>query len=85
VEALFAELKNQIGLRRLRLRRLSLFASSSSSRQLPRTSSDWSVPQPRTAATAEANNLVPATQELSRAVVLTSRLFRVTLFQQPRC
>jgi hypothetical protein len=39
VEALFAELKNQIGLRRLRLRRLKLFGSSSFWQRLPRTSS----------------------------------------------
>jgi len=39
VEALFAELKNQIGLRRLRLRRLRFVRSSSSWQRRPRTSS----------------------------------------------
>jgi len=38
VEALFAELKNQIGLRRLRLRRLKFFASSSSWQRLRKIS-----------------------------------------------
>lgn len=39
VEALFAELKNQIGLRRLRLRRIKFVPSSSSWQRLRRTSS----------------------------------------------
>ena len=44
VEAPFAELKNLIGLRRLRLRRMKFvreFESSSSLQRRPRTSSDW--------------------------------------------
>jgi hypothetical protein len=40
VEALFAELKHQIGLRRLRLRRLSSCGSSSAWPRWPRTSND---------------------------------------------
>jgi hypothetical protein len=39
-EALFAELKNQIGVRRLRLRRLSSFGSSSSGQRLHRISNE---------------------------------------------
>src|ERR1700721_3025328 len=41
LEALFAEFKNQIGLRRLRLRRLKLCGNSSSRRPQHRTSSVW--------------------------------------------
>ncbi len=41
VEALFAELKNQIGLRRLRLRRLKFVREQFSWQPWPRTSSDW--------------------------------------------
>jgi len=41
VEALFAELKNQIGLRRLRLCRLKFIPSSFSWQRRFRTSSDW--------------------------------------------
>jgi hypothetical protein len=42
VEALFAELKNQIGLRRLRLRRLKFVREQFFLAQLRRTSSAWS-------------------------------------------
>ncbi|HEY6122681.1 MAG TPA: hypothetical protein VIV66_22190, partial [Pyrinomonadaceae bacterium] len=41
VEALFAELKNQIGLRRLRLRRMKFVRERSSWQRLRRISSDW--------------------------------------------
>ena len=41
VEALFAEFKNQIGLRRLRLRRLKFVREQFSWQRWRRTSSDW--------------------------------------------
>src|SRR3982074_1366261 len=44
------------------------------------------LPQPRTATTAEGNNLVPGNARNSPALSysLTSRFFRLTLFQQPQ-
>lgn len=57
VEALFGELKNQIGLRRLRLRASSLFANSSSLLVRLRTSSDSSASTIRNLSpTAEPRN-----------------------------
>jgi len=41
VEAFFAELKNQIGLRRVRLRRIKFAPERSSRQQRRRTSSAW--------------------------------------------
>jgi hypothetical protein len=41
VEALFAELKNQIGLRRLRLRRLKFVREQFFMAELHRTSNAW--------------------------------------------
>ena len=86
VEALFAELKNQIGLRRLRLRRLKFVqeqffiaaAAQSIKRLVP-------FPQPRAAATAPSNDLVVYRRKLSLVALLTQHQphFQATLFQQP--
>ena len=84
MEALFAELKNEIGLRRLRLRRLKFvreqFILVAAAQNIKRLGS---LPQPRSEVDNDHNNLVATKNSATAALADAARSFPTAPFSTP--